>query len=402
MPIPVYYNFSPITVNLAKDDYKTAEIILTSLNKYTNVKLNDINYVAHSLYITKGPTAGFLVIKCVSDPLDMNSNVLYFAIPLSIPTDSNAPNSDVDKLMAGGTVVLDLQKYLTAGEAMVSPSLNRAITVVPSSFSIPVQTSLVGSYSAGAIPNLQLNAKTPAMISKQDLDWVMSCDLLDENDNPYPNPTMTDSVKTVDTANTITFLMMALMIAGAAHLIGPVVYNMGGLYNLAEIMGLNNDNGSNKPNHYTINVYWNVLLIIAAVFCVIKGGLDKKDLYYFLAVGLVFAYFSATSAILKLDGVANDSGTGFKNNTGMFKYYSSLFSANSELTVIGKLPEPIRVLSATLLGLGLFAGLILMILGVSMKNEEIKPVLFSVGIFSYLALPAISMLLVGGFCGKAG
>ncbi len=394
MPVPVYYNFAPISVTLTAGDYSTKEIILKKMqNTPPNLRLNDINYFAKSLYITKQSDAPYLIIKCMADSNDDSSDVLLFAIPLS---DGSPTESDIDNLMNGGNVELDLHKYLKPGDAKVSSALNHVITVVVlnKTCSIPVKGSLTNSYKS-AIANLQLTADTDATIAKQDLDWVLSCDLLDENGIAYPNPTMNEPAAQVDSANTITFLMMALMIAGSAYLIGPTVYNLGGLFKLAKVLGKGAEDGSTKPNHYTLNIYWGILLILAAVMCIVQGGIMKKDLYYFLAIGLIFSYFAATSAILKLDGVANDVGTGFRNTSGMFKYFGSIGAPESELTVAG-LPFTIQMIAAVFFYIGSLIGLVLMILGVSNVGKEPK-LLFSIGILLFLALPGISMLMVASY-----
>lgn len=397
MTIPVYYSFAPITVTLAANDYSTKEIIITKLqNTPPNLRLNDINYYAKSLYITKQSSSPYLIIKCLADANDDSSDVLFFAIHL-VP---GKEESDVDNLMKGGSVELDLHKYLKPGEANVSSSQNHTITVVvpEKTCVIPVKTSLTNGYQS-AITNLQLDATIPATIAKQDLDWVMSCDLLDEDGIAYPNPTMNDSAKQTDTANTITFLMMSLMIAGSAYLIGPTVYNLAGLFKLAKVLGAGGEEGSSKPNHYTLNIYWGILLILAAIMCIVQGGITKKDIYYFLAIGLILAYFAATSAILKLEGVANEAGTGFKNMSGMFKYFGSINSSESELVVAGVSPT-IRIIATAFFYVGFLLGLVFMILGVSNvgKDKDKDPkVFFSVGIILFLALPGISMLMLASY-----
>jgi hypothetical protein len=399
MATPVYYNFNPISITAAKDDYKKAQILITNATQQAVMKLNDINYFAYSLYITTQDSSGFLIIKCLADPVDMTSNTLFFAIPLVIPPQTNTPKSDVDNIMAGGSVTLDLQKYLKPGDAKVSATQNRTTTVVAKTFTIPVQTPLSNSFS-GSIPNLQIkNARTDATLTKQELDWVMSCDLLDENGTPYPNPTMNDAVKQKDTANTITFLMMLLLIGGAAYFAGPMVYKLGGLYNIAEVLGVTTE--SKSPNHFALNIYWGIILITAGIFCVINGALTKQDLYYFLAGGLILAYFAATNAILKMEGVSkNDEGKTFKAQDGMFAYISAINNSESPLVLTGKLPATMGMFSAALYWLGMLVGFIMMIVGVADKNKEAKRVVFGVGISLFLILPAISMLIVGSYTEK--
>ena len=391
MTVPVYYNFKPITVTVGADDYKTREIILLTQKSIANVRLYDVNYFAFSLYITKqGSSTYYLVVKCVADPTDMTSSVLFFVVPLMNPNTVSDRESDIDNIMAGGTTTLDLQKYLKFGAAAVSKNMNNSITVMVNSASISVNSSLTTAYNS-AITNLQLDANIEATVTQQELDWVLSCDLLDENGEAYPNPTMNGHVNTVDSANTITFLMMSLMIAGTAYLIGPTVYNMGGLNTVA---GLISDGAA--PNHYSINIYWGIILILSAVFCVVKGALVKQDMYYFLAIGLVLSYFSATSAILKLDGVANDQGTGFKNTSGMFDYIAALSSSESRLAMSKTMKPAIRMVAALLFYAGMIIGIIFMNIGVS-KMDDAGRLAFSSGILAFIGGPGLSMLLIGNY-----
>ena len=390
MTIPVYYNFKPITVTVNKDDYKKGAIMLSTQNSIANVRVNDVNYFAISLYIKKQDSSEYyIVVKCVADPLESNSNVLFFVVPLVNPGGTTA-DSDVDNIMNGGASTLDLQKYLIPGAAFISENMNNSITVLVKSSSISVKKSLTDAYS-NAIPNLQLNANIPATVTQQELDWVMSCDLLDENGEAYPNPTMNGSTSSVDSANTITFLMMSLMIAGAAYLIGPTIYNLGGLSKVAELIG-----NAGAANHYSINIYWGIILVLSAIFCVIRGALIKQDMYYFLAIGLILSYFSATSAILKLEGVANSTGSGFKNTSSMFGYIAALSNSGSELAMTKTMKPAIRMAAAFLFYAGMIAGIILMSVGVEKKDEEGKAI-FSSGISVFIGAPGLSMLMIGNY-----
>ena len=383
----VYFNFKPITAVLEKNDYKKGEIILTNPNPIANVKVDDENYFAYSLFIfTKTTSEYYLVIKCLVDPTVPSSKTVYFAIPLKRA--ERKEQGIVDKLMEGGTVVVNL--IIPPGDAKISPDTKQQhITVMLSdTATITVRDSLM-SASNVLPPGLDLNVSAAATLIQQELDWVMSCDLLDENGEAYPNPTTNGHATSVDSANTITFLMMSLMIAGAAYLIGPTIYNLGGLNKVA---GLISDGAT--PNHYSINIYWGIILILSAVFCVIRGALIKQDLYYFLAIGLILSYFAATSAILKLEGVANGTGSGFKNTNSMFGYLKAISTSSSMLD--GSIGTSIRKAAAFLYYAGMISGIVLMSVGVEKKDEEGKAI-FSSGISVFIGAPGVSMLLVGNY-----
>lgn len=399
MPVPVYYNFNPIKVNLG-DAGCTQQIKITpTASPQTNVKIHDVNYFADALYLKYQTTSEYyLIIKCLSDANDQNSNALFFAIQLT-PAQNGTAKSFIDNLLSSGNNkqhTVDLEPFLQDGNGKISNEENRAITVI-APFKIPFSESITNSniYSS-AIAGLKLDANIPAALTKQDLDWVMSCDLLDENGTPYPNPTMNDAAQQKDTAYTITFLMMTLLIAGSANMMAPIVYKSAGLQAIAKLFGT----ASNIPNHYTINVYWGILLITAAVFCVIQWAISNESLYQFLAISLVLAYFAATRAIVGMDNtIGNDNGNGFRNSDNMFQYISELTSKESPLAT-GGLPSYLRIIAAVLFYLGMIAGIILMIVGVSLTDKLVKRPIFSAGIMTFLVLPAISMFIVSNWYKK--
>lgn len=402
MSYTVYYNFNTLNMNLTKGNITNGDgQVILSKNKQPNIQFNDVNYFAYSVYLNGTGGAPHLIVKCYADPDDLSTAFIYFAIPLV-----SGDSSDVDKIIAasnvdGGNVTLDLQPYIKHGndKGLIGKNGN-IVTIVAKDSSIPCSTSI--SLTSDNINNINLtglsmpgDGSQTVNLIQQSLDWVMSCDLLDENGEAYPNPTMDDAAKQTDTSNTITFLMMAMMIAGAAYLIGPTVYNVCGINNIAKVIGMSDD-GSSTPNHYSINIFWGFILVMSAMFCLIQGSLIKNNVFYFLSIGFVLAYFAATSAILKLDGVANKAGNGFANMTSMFAYFSAILVPKTALEANG-LSSIMHFSSAFLCGSGILAGFILMIVGLSIPDQ--RP-LFSVGISLFLILPAVSMLLVGAFLPK--
>ena len=114
--------------------------------------------------------------------------------------------------------------------------------------------------------------------------------------------------------------MMVIMISCATYIAGPILYNGLGMFTLAS-KTLGN-------NHYSINVYWGVTLILLAVMCIVQGIKSNDTIYYFIAIALILSFFSATSGILKLRGVANAEESGFENTDNALKVYSEIFSRN--------------------------------------------------------------------------
>jgi hypothetical protein len=108
------------------------------------------------------------------------------------------------------------------------------------------------------------------------------------------------------------------MIAGTAYMAGPILYTELGMFKLAKNIL--------AGNHYSINVYWGVILILLAIMCISQGIKSNNTIYYFIAIALILSFFSATSAVMKLKGVANADESGFESNGSMFAVYFEIFS----------------------------------------------------------------------------
>ena len=331
----VYYNFPVISLSLqGLGSPSSNEIQLPHVGQpLTNIQLNNVNYTAYSVIIASSgassTTPGHLIVKCYADVNDKTSNLVYLALPLKVPTPDGTSNnsaSDIDNIVnaSGGTtsVTLNLNNYIKSGGSCVVPSMNQfPVTVtLDSTSAIPIQQYVnTPFYTVGSIPSLtvDLNVDTNknATVQQQDLDWIMSCELLTED-----GPTEKQKVDPGTTATTITLFMMVIMISCATYIAGPILYNGLGMFTLAS-KTLGN-------NHYSINVYWGVTLILLAVMCIVQGIKSNDTIYYFIAIALILSFFSATSGILKLRGVANAEESGFENTDNALKVYSEIFSRN--------------------------------------------------------------------------
>jgi hypothetical protein len=325
----VYYNFPAISLSLqGLGSPSSNEIQLPHVGQpLTNIQLNNVNYSAYSVIVASSESSstepGFLIVKCYADVNDLTSNLLYLAVPLNV---SVQPSSDVDNIINASegnlTVNLNLNNYIKSGGGCVVPSINSfPITVtLDSTSAIPIQQYQGKTfYTIGSIPSLAVNTNVSnnknATVQKQDLDWIMSCELLTED-----GPTEKQKVDPGTTATTITLFMMVIIISFATYTAGPILYNGLGMFNLAS--------KTLNGNHYSINVFWGVTLILIAVMCIIQGIKSNDTIYYFIAIALILSFFSATSGVMKLKGVANAGETGFANTDGALKVYSEIFSRN--------------------------------------------------------------------------
>jgi len=257
----------------------------------------------------------------------MTSNLVFLAVPLKVaPPDGTEHTSlsDVDNIISasGGTINLNLNNYIKNGGSCVVPSINTfPVTItLDSTSAIPIKQYLNNKfYNIGSISGLSLDhtvdTNKNATMQQQDLDWIMSCELLTED-----GPTEKQKVDPGTTATTISLFMMAIMIAGATYIGGPILYTELGMFSLAK--------NALHDNHYSINVYWGITLISVAILCIVNGVTSKNTTYYFVAIGLILAFFSATSAVLKINGVAKVDGSGFEKTDHPLKVYSEIFSTN--------------------------------------------------------------------------
>ena len=331
----VYYNFPVISLPLqGVASPSSNEIQLSHVGQpLTNIQLNNVNYSAYSVFVASLPSSsnspGYLIVKCYADVNDTTSNLVYLAVPLNVPPpDGTLDNtkSDVDNIINAtsetSTVNLDLNKYIKNGGSCVVPSINSfPVTItLDSTSAIPIQQYVNTTfYNIGSISGLKVDANVAnnknSTIQKQELDWIMSCELLTEDGPPEKQ-----KVDPGTTATTISLFMMAIMISGATYVAGPILYTELGMFSLAK-------NGL-QGNHYSINVYWGITLILLAILCIVQGVTADNTTYYFIAIGLILSFFGATSAILKLKGIANADGSGFDNTEHPLKVYSEIFSRN--------------------------------------------------------------------------
>jgi len=324
MTTTVYYNFPEITLNLVssgKTNPSSQKIQLRQIGQpTTNIQLNEINYSAVAVYIAgdeKNPK--YLIIECLADINDNNSSKIYLAVPLKVITDEKKPKSDVDNIInsTGGAVKLTVNNYIkTDANCIVNQNKDYLTTIVLKDDSaILVHNTLPDNFyklSSFRDLNIDVTPQPNGKMNQKDLDWIMSCELLTED-----GPEEKQLVDPGATATTITMFLMSIMIAGTTYLFAPIIYKDTGFYNMVR--------GKLNHNHYAVNVYFGITLIIMAILCFIQGVVNNIRIYYFLTIGLILSFFSGTNAVLKLEGVSNDKGDGFQDSHNTFQVYSEFF-----------------------------------------------------------------------------
>jgi len=242
--------------------------------------------------------------------------------------------SDVDNIIAAtaetAVVPIKLNSYIkTGGSCVITSATTFPLTItLDEDASIPIHNPPTGNIFyqlSNIVPGVDSNVKDHknATMQQQDLDWVMSCELLTEDG------AKNEQVDPGTTATTISLFFMSIMIAGAANFVGPIIYTGVGMSKLAGIL---------NDNHYSINVYWGITLVALAILCIVQGVKSNTSIYYFVAIGVILSYFSATSGVLVLGKTfsppfSTEDGSGFKKTEKAFQIYSEIFSWECYSTV---------------------------------------------------------------------
>lgn len=341
----VYFNFPEIILGKGIDSSK--EILLGD-NRNTNIKVNDVNYTAYSVYVvgkdTDSNVPEYFVILCYSDANDTTSKCVYVVFPVT-QTNTDKQSSDVDNIIDGKSdIKMELNKFIKDnGGCFITDLTASHITVTLTNQPIPIKL-VVGKqfYSKSNLSeiSIHLGKDTNAVLKKQDMDWIMTCDLLTED-----GPTQKSKMDPPSASMTITMFFMTILITGCAYLAGPVVYTEFGMYKLAEKVL--------KGNHYSISVFWLITLSLLSFMCIIQGTVTNLPIYYFMGMALILSYFAAARGVLKLEGVHNMNGDGFATTARPIQVYSEIFfgSCNS---LIGRIVKILIFIGL----IGIFSGLV--------------------------------------------
>lgn len=330
MTTNVYCNFPEINIPMEGASYDKMINLPTNKQPTTNIKLNDVTYCARSICIfsNTSTTPTHLVVKC-NDDITNPDKFVYFAIPLD--SSGATTNSIVDDIIdASGkstNIKFDLNRILPEERECYINNINEQVTIVTET-TISVK-SYIGKKYINDLNRIDVIKKTKngKLIKQSDLDWIMTCELLTEDDG---GPTNKDKLDPDSTATTISFLMMAILIAAVAHASGPIFYQSTGMIALV--------NKGNGVSHYSINMYWRIILFVLAWLCVGQGVVTQKNIYYFLGIALVLSYFSGTRSILDMDNndVEKDENTKwFKTNgKSMFGVFTELYSKGWSVSTV--------------------------------------------------------------------
>ena len=376
MESTVYFNFPEISLG---STVKVENMILLNDNRVTNIKYKDINYSAYAIYIAaeQDGQPSYLIVKCLSDINNTASDFVYVVIPLiKDATNNEKNNSDIDNLIKKPSPdyihKLELNKYIKDnGKCYIHNNSTSPITFTlgqDSAISIKTYSGKKFYDKSALYANINAN-ETNGSLKKQDMDWIMSCELLTED-----GPTEKQTVDPGSTATTITLFLMVIIITGCAYLGGPIIYTELGMFKVAEqVLG---------GNHYSINIYCRITLLFVALLCLIQGSIANGKMLLFMSLALVLSYFAGTKGVLKIQGVSNMKGDDFATTKSPLQVYAAMISGDC-YSLIGKIAK----FSLCAILIGLFAGILEKM--AKKENKAFSGIIFAYLIFSALVIPSI-------------
>lgn len=332
MESTVYFNFPEISLG---STVKVENMILLNDNRVTNIKYKDINYSAYAIYIVAEPynQPTYLIVKCLSDINNTASDFVYVVIPLiKDATNNEKNNSDIDNLIdkpkPDHIHKLELNKYIKDnGKCYIHNNSTSPITfTLGQDSAISIKTYSGKKFYDKSALDANINAnETNGSLKKQDMDWIMSCELLTED-----GPTEKQKVDPGSTATTITLFLMTIIISGCAYIGGPIIYTELGIYKVAkQVLG---------GNHYSINIYCRIILIFVAFLCLIQGSIANGKMLLFISLAIVLSYFAGTKGVLKVEGVSNMKGDNFATTNHPLQVFTEIIAGDC-YSLIGKIAK---------------------------------------------------------------
>jgi hypothetical protein len=384
----VYYNFPEIILDLnglEKEKRSSSKLRLTGVEQpVSNIQLNNVNYSAKYFYVSgskeNADEAKYFVVECFADAKTDDSNMIYVVFPLVVDATENHKMTDIDNIIesSSNSVNLKLNKYINKdGRCVIpnSPTFPLTITL-DSKSAIPIKQTVGKSfYPFGHFAKISVekdpDGKSNAGLLQQDLDWIMSCELLTDD-----GPMEKTQVDPGATSTTISMCMMAIMIAGTTYLMGPTLYDEFGMRRLAtDVL---------DGNHYSINFYWGFNLFLLAITCFGNAISLNNMNYFFIAIGLGLSYLAGTNAMVKTNiGNAEHTSIETKPNQSIFAVYRAILFGECE-TFMGRILKWI--------GFGFLIFSYLVMLGSAASGSNMTFMSFLVFYLILAALQIISIL----------
>ena len=344
-----------------------------------NFSDNKWNYISKSIFICKEGDARYFVIKSATDD---DIQTLYVAIPL-VSSDTNK-SSDIQKLIEARdkrstSASIDLNNVFktllsisdgTKGKMWHDKQLPNHFFVANKSLGVDLGKEEIQGNPQGVLFS-SISTQPGNMdcgLVQQGLGWDLDCTLLDENGNPFENPTTNTSVATSDSANTLVLMTLVLLFACCTYIGSPVIYPY--IYTAAQKTDVHIKDSS-------INLFWLIALILGAIPSIITGATQANSLYFLITISFGITYFSGTASVLKSLG-SNDSRVtdgAFSNEPDLINHVILLFSGfTDKLSYIGYIFAAIIVLSW-----------VTAITGAGLGSRPEGHVTFIVGIVVYVA-----------------
>ena len=395
----VNYNFpSLLTVNNPAAMINDSSDLYGSANPTVNFYYSSTNYTANKVFFCTDSGNNYFVVQSETDTNINNPGYFYVAVQLIVDSTNNQTQLTSLSTAASSSATLsnlDLKAVFSdiiksgSGSGYVLSNGTDNCFVSDTSLNIqsfPTNTQL-NPTNFGFSTAASNTAASTATLSESYIGWDLSCVLLDDYGEAYPNPTANTPTVSTDSANTLVLLSLVVMVIGAIYVISPVIYPR-----LFEGAKKTRDGMS----HLAFNWYWFIILILGSVPSIILSAASNKPSFMLLFLTYVMTYFSGTAGVVAYLGRENPDAIkngSFVSDEHLITNLGALF-LNGSYTNSNTLYKKISLVS--LFGfLFLLAGYILTFVGACLgaSNPATTP-LYATGSILYFLVAIVKFLVL--------
>jgi hypothetical protein len=399
----VNYNFPSVSTIRNPSAIKTgvATISTSGGSSTANFAYDSKNYIANQVFLCSDQDKRYFVIQSTTDPnVDSPAN-LYVAIELDSAPEAKNPSADIDGLIKASsnkstTALVNLNTMFTTllssnegSNGKVVKSDNGKCFLAKNTLGVDLsKTGTIQDKRKSPLGGINLSdAGTPSNLVHSYIGWDLSCVLLDDNGEAYPNPTTNTPAIAADSANIIVMLTMVILIIGCAYLFTPIIYPY--IYHGSQVI-------SKDITDFSINAYFAIMLVIVSIPTLVKSGTSKQPGYLFFFITFVLSYISGSRSVVghlkstlnsddkkgRIEGESFASDSAWLNHVGAI-FKDGLTGDNSTIKMSGWISIVI-----------LFVSIILVYVG-SGIGEDVGTGLFVSGMILYFF--SIAIRFAGGY-----
>lgn len=337
----VNYNFPSVSTIRNPSSIKTgvATISTSGGSSTANFAYDSKNYIANQVFLCSDQDKRYFVIQSATDPnVDSPAN-LYVAIELDSAAEAKNPSADINGLIKASSdkstmALVNLNTMFTTllssnegSNGKVVKSDNNKCFLAKNALGVDLsKAGTIQDKRKSPLGGINLSdAGTPSNLVHSYIGWDLSCVLLDDNGEAYPNPTTNTPAIAADSANTIVMLTMVILIIGCAYLFAPIIYPY--IY-----AGSQEING--QITDFSINAYFAIMLVLVSIPTLVKSGTSKQPGYLFFFITFVLSYIAGSRSVVGYlkatlksdeDKKGRIDGESFESDSDWLKHVGSIF-----------------------------------------------------------------------------